>query len=51
LIFVDDIILFGTHIVREASNKKKILDFYCKETRMEVNKNKSNILFNKIEED
>jgi hypothetical protein len=48
LLFVDDVILFGLGIVREAEKYKKILDLYCRARGMEINAHKSTILFNEL---
>ena len=51
LLFVDDVILFGLGTVRQAGKYQEILDLYFRETHMEVDLNKLNILFNNLVEE
>jgi hypothetical protein len=45
LLFVDDIILFGEGTVKEWESFKIILDLLCAATGMQINVNKSQLLF------
>jgi len=47
-LFLNDVILFGMGTLREAEKYKEMMDLYCNATGMEVNINKSNIIFNNV---
>ena len=51
LLFVDDILLFIMGTKGEEKKFKEMMDLYRKTTRMEVNIDKSSILFNDLKED
>lgn len=51
MLFVDGVVLFGMGTKREEKKFKEILDLYSKATGMEVDIDKSSILFNGLEEE
>jgi hypothetical protein len=50
LLFVDSIMIFGHGSIRELKSIKEIIDIYCLATCMEVNMEKSSLLFKELEE-
>ena len=50
LLFVDDVLLFGEAIVDEWQQYKQLLDLFCSATGMQINEEKSILLFNDIDE-
>ena len=43
LIFMDDVLIFYTSMLRDINTLHDILDFFSKSTRMEINERKSTI--------
>lgn len=51
MLFMDDLMLFGHGFMNELEKLKDLLNLYCKATWMEINQNKSLLLFNELADD
>lgn len=51
MLFMDDLMLFGHGFMNELEKLRDLLNLYCKATGMEINQNKSLLLFNELADD